>query len=331
MKNGRGYFIRCVLAVAFAACANVLFSQDSAKAYLDNLLKVNGSFSWKTSSMHPSFLLFRLPTKGDTLAYNAHKALYNEEPTEKNYADYYSVAYALWVMNRTDSAERMYLKIVESTQPFYVNSYYHSSDVANDRSISSYGYGSYTTNYKNYACVGLCKIYLEKKDFKKALKYIQDADKKYPTEHNCGTGERAYRSTIDELYGLCYEGLAMYDTIMARLTSMDYNDWEDETLIRTIKKIYSRAEINRYLQEAEESIEFVADTERTSRFVINNYGEPNETKEEEKYISGRATISLFGKRIVLPSPDLDNGQVATRELFLKEFKESWFYTSLATK
>jgi len=279
-------------------------------------------------SISSEYLLDRHPSKVDSRLYKKNVTLITSEPTRRNHATYYSLACALWELGKLAEAEKMFLKIMDSKDPYYIGMYHHASDIPGDVTISSSGYGSYTSNYKNYACRYLTKIYIEEKKFEHALKYIEWADKVYTVEQNCGTGYRWYRSEIDGLYGLCYEGLERYDSIINMFLPR-YGAFGNEILIRAIRQVYSQTEINEQLEIAERTIVFVPDTFQSSTFITDNYGKKNETTTEIKYTSGTATMSLFGRQVTLQRPDLENGASATKEVFMEKFKTSWFYISLS--
>lgn len=107
-----------------------------------------------------------------------------------------------------------------------------------------------------------------------------------------------------------------------------YSIHSDGILISTLKKVHSQTEINEYLKIAENSIVCVVDTFQSLSFITENYGEKNESTTEIKYTSGTATMTLFGRLVTLPASNLENGEKVSRDLFVKEFKESGFYTAL---
>jgi tetratricopeptide (TPR) repeat protein len=263
-------------------------------------------------------------SKEDKRFYNRHKKLINAEPTEKNHDDYYEMARALWNLNKTGEAEKMLLKIVASRQPFYEETNHHSSG-------TTYGYGSYTSNYKHYAYRLLTEAYAEKKLFSKALECLLLADNKYPVSFTCGTGYHWHRNAMNGLYGICYEGLEMYDSII-KFFLPEYDEWGSQSiLIRAIKKVYTQAEIEKELEAAENSVVCtVFDTESASH-IYYSYGESNETVVVTTYTAGQASINLFGREVQLELPPLADGEVVSRELFLQHFKNSAFYSSLLEK
>lgn len=302
------------------------YSQDTTKLSIDTTWNFEPiTFSMSSTSVAYSFS--HSPTKDDTIIFNKFKNLVANEPTDKNHSDYYSMACSLWELGRLTDAEIMFLKIVNSKKSYYTDSYYHSSDIPGDTTKNTYGYGSYTSNYKNYSSRYLTKIYLEKKQFSQALKFIELADKNYVVEQNCGTGYMWYRDEIDGLYGMCYDGLGMYDTIIEKYLP-NYSDYHNSILVKAIKQKYSANEISSYLASAEKSVVCVVDTFQSSTFSTYDYGTKEERTVESKYTSGSATINLFGKEVIMARPNLEDGEIVTREKFLKEFKESGFYKAL---
>jgi hypothetical protein len=328
MKKNYRHTQYIFLTLAFVFVRQICFSQDTTT------LKVQIDTTWNVSTL--SFSPFSIssdnsiahnPSKEDSIFCKKYLKLIIAEPTKKNYSNYYSLACSLWELGRLKESEIMFLKIMDSKESYFVGTFYHSSDIPSDKTTNIYGYGSYTSNYKNYACRYLTKIYLEENKFDKALKYIEYADKKYIVEQNCGTGYMWYRAEIDGLYSLAYEGLGMSESII-NMFLPKYSDHSSGTLTRALRKIYSQKEINEHLKVAENSIVCIIDTFQSSSFITEHYGEKNETTSEIKYVSGRATMTLFGRLINLPTPNLENGEKVTRELFVKKFKESGFYRNL---
>jgi hypothetical protein len=326
-KNDRHtkYFL---LTMTFVFVGQICFSQDttSLKLQIDTTWNFP-TLSFSMSRISSDYSIFHNPSKEDSIFCKKYSKLITAEPTKKNHSNYHSLACSLWQLGRLTEAENMFLKIMASNEQYYVGTYYNSSDIPGDTTTNIYGYGSYTSNYKNYACRKLTKIYIEEKKFAKALKYIEYADKKYIVEQNCGTGYMWYREEIDGLYSLSYEGLGMYDSVI-NMFLPEYSNHSNGTLTRALKKVYLQTEINEYLKVAENSIVCVVDTFQSSSFITRNYGEKNEITTEIKYTSGTATMTLFGREVILPRPNLENGESVTREFFVKEFKESGFYAAL---
>ncbi len=153
------------------------------------------------------YLLMRDSTKENYRFYKKHQKLISAEPTEKNYDDYFMLACALWDIHKTADSENLFLKIMNSDLAAYNLTYRYSSDIPGDTTTNSYGYGSYSSHYKNSACMYLAKIYIEKGQFQTALNYVELADKKYLQYYSCGTGHMLYRCQIDGLYECCNKGL----------------------------------------------------------------------------------------------------------------------------
>lgn len=303
-------------------------SQDSIKIKFQfNTTWNHTRFNFSIASLASSYAIYHNPSKEDSAVCKKYAKLINAEPTKKNHTNYYNLACSLWQLGRLKEAETMFLKIIDSKESYFVGTYYNSSDIPGDTTTNSYGYGSYTFNFKNNACQYLTKIYIEENKFDQALKYITDVENKYIEVHNCGTGYRWYRSEIDGLLSLTYEGLGMYDSII-NMFLPEYYNLSSGVLIRALRKVYSQSEINEYLKVAENSIVCVVDTFQSSSFLTENYGEKNETITEIKYTSGIATMNLFGRQVTLPSPNLKEGEIVSRDFFIKEFKESEFYFTL---
>lgn len=287
------------------------YSQDTTYAFIDVSLE---PFSHSAEEKDQRLV--------DSVAY-----LLNSEPTFQNHETYYLLACSLWELNEIDEAKKIFLKIIHSTQPFYEDNYYHSSDIPKDTTKNSYGYGSYTSNYKNNASIYLTKISIEQKSFDSAYTYLDNAVNKYKVTYTCGTGALWQEENYRYLYGLCYEGLGKEKDLFETLLPYCF-DWQNETVIRAIKKKYSTSQIKKNLADAIQSIQCKVDKSPSSSFIISNFGQKNEKRKEIKYYSGKGTINLFGKVIELPSPNLGNGQRLTRQYYVKMFKESSFYSTL---
>jgi hypothetical protein len=253
--------------------------------------------------------------------------LINSEPSDKNYENYYLLACSMWELEKLEEAKKIFLTIVNSTKAFYQDTYYHSSDVPGDTTKNIYGYGSFTSNYKNYASLYLTKIYIEQKKFDSAYSYLNDAVKKFKVTYSCGTGDNWQQENYRFLYGLCYEGEKKEKELLDLLLPNSF-DWQNQTLIRAIKRNYSKTEIKKHLDKAIQSIVIKVDKKVSSSFEITNYGKKNEKQKEIKYYSGTGKMNLFGKIIDLPSPELKNRERLTRQYYVTFFRESDFYEAL---
>jgi hypothetical protein len=223
----------------------------------------------------------------------------------------------------------MFFNIINSQEKHYSTTYYHSSDIPGDTTTNTYGYGSYTSSYKNSAAIYLTKIFIKKKQFQKAFKYLEEATSKYEVTYSCGTGYRQQKEEYDFLYACCYEGLNKPDKLLELLLPECLNR-NDEIIIRAIKKTYSPKEIKEYLAKAESSLQCSFDTLPTFSFQTTYHSENNPEKTDTLvYYSGSATINLFDKTIDLPTPRLENDERVTKEHFIREFKETSFYINLS--
>jgi tetratricopeptide (TPR) repeat protein len=259
--------------------------------------------------------------------YKKYKSLIEQQPTVKNHEKYFSLACSLWELEKIADAEKMFLTIVNSTEKYYATTYYHSSDITGDTTTNVYGYGSFTSNYKNYAAIYLTKIYLEQKKYEKALNFLEDAVKKYKVTYNCGTGFHRQQDEYDFLYASCYEGLSRHKDVIDLLLPSSLNR-NDGIIIAAIKTTYSKTQIQEYLIKAETSIECTLDTFPSFAYQTTYSDTKKEKTDTITYYSGRATIMLFDRQINMPVPNLENGEHLTREHFIKQFKESDFYIRL---
>ncbi|MBS1776363.1 MAG: hypothetical protein JSS64_08805 [Bacteroidetes bacterium] len=276
----------------------------------------------------PSFnYIYHSPDKKDEQRYKKYKSLIGQKPTLKNHELYFSLACSLWELEKTAEAEKMFLTIINSNEKYYASTYYHSSDIPGEKTKNIYGYGSFTSNYKNYAAIYLTKIYLEQKQFDKALQFLEDAVKKYKVTYNCGTGFNRQQDEYDFLYASSYEGLNKHKEVIDLLLPSCL-DRKDEIIISAIKNTYSQEEIEEKLKEAETSIKCSLDTFPSYAYQTSNYGTKNAKTDTIKYFSGMATITLFDRQITMPVPNLENGEHLTREMFVKLFRESDFYIKL---
>ena len=223
--------------------------------YLCSLLTVHFLFGNFREGISKNLILYLILLKKNFGLYRSHRYLINQVPSYKNYVKYFTLACSLWELRKIDEAERMFLRIVQSKSKYYSTTYYHSSDIPGDTTKNSYGYGSFTSNYKNYACIYLVKVYIEKKKFSKALSFLEKAVKEYKVSHSCGTGFNRQQNQYRFFYAACYDGLGKYKDVVKLLLPECLN-WDDKFVIRAIKKLFTQQEINKYLATAENSISF---------------------------------------------------------------------------
>jgi hypothetical protein len=292
--------------------------------------RVPGTFSSIRLGDFPDFYLDHSPEGKDRRCFKKYKYLINQLPTQKNHELYYNLARSLWELKKTTAAEKMFLTIIRSKGSFYSDSYYHSSDIPGDKTKNIYGYGSYTSNYKNYAAVFLSKIYIEKKQFARALHYLDEAVKKYKAIYTCGTGYNMQHDEYNALYAYCYEGLHWHKKLM-NLLLPDCLWANAEKINGAIKALYSQNEIEKELERAAASIKCTLNNYPSYSYISTIHDDNSETHDTISYYSGSARIRLFNKQIDMPVPDLKNGEHLKKEQFLQLFKESHFYTRLLNK
>ena len=116
------------------------------------------------------------------------------------------------------------------------------------------------TLYKHRSAKNIATIYLEKKEYKKAIKYIRQFDKKYKYKHFCGNELSANRIFTSYSYARYYFGVGNYEKALKLLTPhLFYNGLADsDYLIPLIDKIlnqmYSSEEITQLLKESKSSL-----------------------------------------------------------------------------
>ncbi len=293
------------------------------------------SFTFKSTYVSLDFvsdaeyMLQHDPSEADKAFYEKYKKLIGTEPDKKNYSRYYTLACALWELGKTEEAKQMFLQIMNSKESYYCGTYYHGSDLDGRKKSRRYGYGSYTSNYKHYASTYLAKIHAERKEFDKALDYVIAADTIYAVNYSCGTGHMMHRLYMKSFYVMCYEGQGNYTKVVDLLLERSYN--ADGALLRSLKKLYQPQAIRDSLAAAVNSLVFVPDSLPTTYYSYENYGEKNEVKTETTFMSGNATMCLFGHIIDTRPSYLNQGETASRDMLVKDFLESGFYRSLSNE
>lgn len=284
-------------------------------------------FTWRFDniSVVTSPVIYHFPDEQDSVMCKRNRKLITVEPTKKNYEAYYNTARSLFHLNRNAEAKQMFLKIAENKQGYYTGTNYYSSDIAGDTASNCYGYGSYSSAYLHDANYYLSEIYIAEENYDTGLKYLRAADKTYPEQYTCGTGYNLYRNNIDGLYVLCYQGLAMHDSII-NLILPEYYKWDAVPLAAAIKSTYSAEQIKTTLNNVEASLVFEADTFQTYIYRVENQDDGEEMVEEIVYTSATARVDLFGHQVMLemPEPEKQN-QVFTKEDFLNVFYNSSLY------
>lgn len=318
-------FIMLLSAAGKTYCQDSLFnfSIDSVRYHIR--LNVAQFLTFQPSFNH----IYQSPDKKDKKIIKKYSYLINQQPNTRNYNAYYNLACSLWETNKLNEAAQLFLNIVNSPLPQYEATQYHSSDVPGDTTSNIYGYGSYTSSYKNGAAIGLTKIYILQQQYAQALTYLQLATKKYKVTYNCGTGFHAQKEAYDYLYARCYEGLKEYGHVMELLLP-ECLKRNDDIIIHAIKETWSPEEIKDSLIKAENSIECSFDS-LPSYSYESRYNKKNKIEKTDtiSYYSGSATINLFNTIVEIPTPYLLNNERITRERFIAVFKESSLYSQLA--
>lgn len=303
-------------------------SQDSLKVNWDSLVYTFPPVKLFTSFWEDGmYEFYHSPTKQDKRVVKKYSYLLHKKPMAKNHHQYYRLACSLWELERLDEAASMFHQIVNSNEPAYTSTYYHSSDVPGDTTTNLYGYGSYTSSYKNSAAQYLARIYIEKKIYDSALKYLDDAVHVYKVEYTCGTGFHWQQDRYRSLYVMIYDGQKEYRKVL-ELFAPETLLGGNRFLVKAVQQLYSKDEIREQLRLAEDSFAFTPDTE--ARIIYQTTYDSNGAEKEDSFSYYSATVEtvMFGYKINVSTPHLVEGDRLTREQSLAHFKESTLYTSL---
>ena len=110
--------------------------------------------------------------------------------------------------------------------------------------------------YKNRSCNILAIMAVEEKDYAKALKYIEMADKEYPYVHFCGNEYAANDIYMATMYAKCYAGLGDIDRALKTLmphcinNGLASNSYLVEQLCSLLKQKYTKEEIKQQVNAA---------------------------------------------------------------------------------
>ncbi|WP_314513710.1 hypothetical protein [Xanthocytophaga agilis] len=326
------YRLRLVILVCLWCHLAPVYSQDSLSFSL-KVIEESPPFSVDINTTSSSWdfqmpfdYLSQSPSKETKKVCRKYNYLLHKEPDSLNDQRYSQLIYALWAEDRLEEAEKLCLKVIHSSDPYYIGIHYYSAGIIGDTTIRAYG--SFTADHRNDAAIILTKICLKQKKFKEAYQYLEDAIKKYPVSYTCGTYFWMQKNEYDFLYASCYEGLSQYKQVLELLLPECLNR-HDEISVRVIKKLFTPKAIADSLQKAEQSMQFFLDT-LPSYFYSTHFATSDNAERTDTIIfySGVATMTLFGTSIQLDASGIKNGEHATREYFIRKFRKSSFYDEL---
>lgn len=247
-----------------------------------------------------------------------------QAPDSNNYRDYYELATRLWEFGWTTEAQRMFLTILESKEPYYCSTTWNGATKdSNGRFLLPYG--SYQTNYKNGACTQLAEIAIEQEAYAAGLNYVIMARDRYPVAYTCGTGHRMYNEVLEKREILCLEGMQLCDSVIGRLLPF-YGSWDNDPLIRCLRKKYTKAQLVRELDKAMRSIRLTD----TSSHIAHVYEQDDRVGKEVIYAIANGNMVLFGKEIKISTVrPLEESRFPDRSSLVKEFRASSFYMELS--
>lgn len=133
---------------------------------------------------------------------------------------------------------------------------------ANDKEKGGVGEGLMAEPYalyKNRACINLAEIYLTKKDYTNALKYI-NLTKKHPYQHFCGNAHAANEVYLATFRAKCYLGLNHVTKALEYALPYSFNTIladNSEALALTLEILKSNYSLNELNIELEKSLKHI--------------------------------------------------------------------------
>lgn len=182
------------------------------------------------------------------------------------------------------------------TSIYKIIAIYHLAEIANKQNNSSEAISLYLQvlkltvpdsiedNYKNYSAKELAEIYIDKKDYNTAIKYLDLTKKKFPYRHFCGNAYASDDIYTADRYSDCYIALGDYKKAIDILTPhMFGNGLADngelvKKLYLTYLKVYPKDAIKNEFINADKSL------------VIKK-----EKYKDETYY--RPLIKIFGRQV----------------------------------
>lgn len=119
---------------------------------------------------------------------------------------------------------------------------------------------SIDNNYKNNSAKELAEIYINKKEYKKAIKSLDLTNRRFPYRHFCGNAYAADNIFKTGLYSMCYIAQEKYKKAIDVLTPyMFSNGLADnsgliKTLYETYLKVYTKDQIKNEFLNADNSL-----------------------------------------------------------------------------
>jgi tetratricopeptide (TPR) repeat protein len=141
-------------------------------------------------------------------------------------------------------------------------------------------------NYKHDCAYDIADIYMSKKNYDKALEYLDKAEHKFPFRHFCGNAYASYYIDMAMCYSQCYKGKGDYKKAIEQLipemmpNGLANNEELVDSLYALYLHIHTKDEIKNEFTNAANTLTI---TEKT--------------KKEDVFPSATATVNIFGEKI----------------------------------
>jgi hypothetical protein len=170
--------------------------------------------------------------------------------------------------------------------------------------------------YKHRSAKNLAEIYLNRKDYANAIKYIRLFDKKYKYKHFCGNELSANKIFTSYSYARYFNGVGENEKALKVLiphlfyNGLANNDYLVELLEQVLEESYSKEELTHQIEASKQSLMI----DRKGRAFIDFCGYRIRVYAESLFSLGNPD---FEKNLDLSQTQLFNKAVETHLLFVK--------------
>lgn len=276
--------------------------------------------------------LKQLPTKVDSIFYEEKKLLIYSTPTVNTYSDCSRLTFVLWNLNRLAEMEILCTKLIAmpasfaaGVDTFLLENYKRIN--SNDTSPPYYRRLNDTYDYNmNSFHMLLARKYIKNRDYQNGFHHLMNS-KKYPFFALCGRMYTDINEQYNSLEAACLQEMNQGEEIIKKLIDKCF-EYCDARLIMAIRKLYSKQEIYKILQVAENSL-VIEKTGHSAGVILYQYkpGMGKPIAFPANMISCRGTITLFDKAINF-SKNYTAEKIITRKDMIDHFRQTDFYTML---